>query len=714
MDENRMDSWPSGIRDTTEFPTIKLEFNVSMRKHLEAFCKLDGVGWKAYEEQADIGNIEGSESRLRTFRKLYEMLGLIYREDDTIRLSRLGVLLSQLEQRLNEQKEAALDDITAVAVDILSRYQLKNPIDDSGLDKTCDVLPCICIWKAMSDLDNKINYEEVNRVLLHVMRMADLDDAIAKIRNARRLYGNYADLESQKLDEVLGTQVHTNQPSARIAPWFSFAGWGGLFIEQTQDSEGYRHLCDSAIPFVKKVLDNPPSFYETDDKNDWIRYYIGSAKESDSKTTQELTVTPLNDLSKGSYSIDELGHTLKEMYDNAASGQQVCSIHVFGIKYGKYIIDSEYTASEIIRSAGLHDSYNTELSKALNIYKSLVANTFGITISDAKGRIIEEPKGVRKTGGENILLYGVPGAGKSHYIRTRYNADASRMERVVFHPDYSYSDFVGQILPRVINSKMTYEFTPGPFTTILREAWLDPGNYYYLVIEEINRGNAPAIFGEIFQLLDRKSEENYPLAEVGESEYGITNFDIAESVYGDRNRAVKLPSNLWILSTMNTADQNVFTLDTAFQRRWIMRMIDNDVTKARHSKTQISGTKIDWGTFASVVNDLVLEANVDVSSSEDKRLGAYFAGTKELQVERFPEKVLKYLWDDAFKMNRDIIFMDQMTSLELVIDTYKHTEEDRLRAVLRMDVYEKMLSSMAKKKKADAEELNSIESDQDE
>lgn len=709
MDENNLNSWPSGIRDTTEFPVVNLEFDVSMRKHLEAFCKLDGVRWNAYEEQSEIGNLDSSDSRLRTFRKLYEMLGLIYRENDTIHLSRLGVLLSQLKKRLNEQKNTALVDIAAVAIDILSRYQLKNPVDDSGLDKNCDILPCICIWKAMIELDNKINYEEVNRVILHVMRMADLDSAIDKIRNARRLYGNYSDIDSQLLDEVLGTQVHSNQPSARIAPWFSFAGWGGLIIEQSQDSEGYRHLCDSVIPLVTKVLDNPPTFFETDDKREWLHYYIGSAKESDSKTMQELVVTPIKDSTKMSYSVEELGTILNEMYSNATEGMQVCSIHIFGIKYGKAIVNGSYKLSEIIRASGLNDSYNTELSKALNIYKSLVANTFGITINDSKGRIIEEPNGTRKTGGENVLLYGVPGAGKSHYIRMRYNADASRMERVVFHPDYSYSDFVGQILPRVINSKMTYEFTPGPFTKILKDAWLDPGNYYYLVIEEINRGNAPAIFGEIFQLLDRKAEDSYPLAEVGESEYGITNFDIAESVYGDRNRDVKLPSNLWILATMNTADQNVFTLDTAFQRRWIMRMIDNDVTKAGHSETLISGSKIDWGTFASVVNGLVLEANADISSAEDKRLGAYFADSKELQVERFPEKVLKYLWDDAFKMNRDMIFSESMNSLETIIETYKRTEDDRLRSILRIEVYAKMLSLMAKKKKVDLENADGVD-----
>lgn len=110
--------------------------------------------------------------------------------------------------------------------------------------------------------------------------------------------------------------------------------------------------------------------------------------------------------------------------------------------------------------------------------------------------------------------------GKSHEIKTKYCDDEKYMERVVFHPDYTYSDFVGQILPRVEkdkdgNDKLKYVFTPGPFTKLLKNAQNDPGNYYYLVIEELNRGNAPAIFGEVFQLLDRKDEEDFSIEEVG-------------------------------------------------------------------------------------------------------------------------------------------------------------------------------------------------------
>lgn len=350
------------------------------------------------------------------------------------------------------------------------------------------------------------------------------------------------------------------------------------------------------------------------------------------------------------------------MYSNAENKMQVASIHIFGIKYGKNIIQKAFKSLDIVKAAGINESYSTELQKALNIYRCLEQNSYGIYISD-ENAIKEEKEvlGERKTGAENILLYGVPGSGKSHEIKTKYCNDEKMMERVVFHPDYTYSDFVGQILPRVEkdkdgNEKLKYVFTPGPFTRMLKKAQEDPSNHYYLVIEELNRGNAPAIFGEIFQLLDRKDEDEFPAEEVGESEYGISNYDVAKEVYGDENHPVRIPSNMNILATMNTADQNVFTLDTAFLRRWSTRQIENNFEKSEHSKDMIDGTKVSWGTFATVINDMIIDSNTDMVSSADKCLGIYFAKKKELDADKFSEKVLKHLWDNAFRMDPTVIF----------------------------------------------------------
>ena len=301
----------------------------------------------------------------------------------------------------------------------------------------------------------------------------------------------------------------------------------------------------------------------------------------------------------------------------------------------------------------------------------------------------------RATTGCNVLLYGVPGAGKSWTIEHEYCADEGCMERLVFHPDYMYSDFVGQILPVVRDDdKVRYEFTPGPFTKLLKKAYWNPEQSFYLIVEEINRCNAPAIFGEIFQLLDRKDEDEIDengeiLYKKGSSEYGITNANIARIVYGDENHKVRIPANMSILGTMNTSDQNVFTLDTAFQRRWIMRMIPNSFKNHRFADNKILDTTVSWKQFCETINDEILRRN-NITSSEDKRLGAYFVTASDLEMvyvdagasesekiqaehhnNRFAEKVLKYLWDDAFKFaHQDTFNTRQFVSLERIIEAF--------------------------------------------
>lgn len=307
----------------------------------------------------------------------------------------------------------------------------------------------------------------------------------------------------------------------------------------------------------------------------------------------------------------------------------------------------------------------------------------------------------RVSGGENILLYGVPGSGKSRIIEKEFCDDESRMERVIFHQDYTYSDFVGHILPKINDDeKVIYKFVPGPFTSILREAVINPTEKYFLIIEEINRGNAPAIFGDVFQLLDRVTDENnaYP---IGTSEYSITNPDIAWNVYKNRYKKVRIPSNLSIIATMNTSDQNVFTLDTAFQRRWDMRLIQNNFDDAtdEFKEATILDTNITWEKFCTKINKLILKNNMFTNSSEDKRLGTYFVNLNDLKYNeneedkeylknrKFPEKVLKYLWDDAFKFDRKVIFKtNEFNSLELIIKEFNSKKQNERFNIFHPDV----------------------------
>lgn len=330
----------------------------------------------------------------------------------------------------------------------------------------------------------------------------------------------------------------------------------------------------------------------------------------------------------------------------------------------------------------------------------------------------------RIKGGENIILYGVPGAGKSWTIKNEYCDDESCMERLVFHPDYTYSDFVGQIMPKVTGEgTVSYEFSPGPFAKLVKKAYANPDKMFYLIIEEVNRGNAPAIFGDVFQLLDRQSRlipdkstgklvenDNY-----GASEYEITNADVARVVYGNENHKVSIPSNMSILCTMNTSDQNVFTLDTAFQRRWSMRLIQNqfpeDGSEKAFADTHILDTDVTWEKFFTVINDLILGKNIRMTSAEDKRLGTHFVSQEDLilddysgddkdlikqairQNRKFAEKVLKYLWDDAFKFNKDEIFdISKVNSLEKVISVFvAATGNARFEGIFKTNIYDALV-----------------------
>ncbi len=164
----------------------------------------------------------------------------------------------------------------------------------------------------------------------------------------------------------------------------------------------------------------------------------------------------------------------------------------------------------------------------------------------------------------NKIYFGAPGTGKSKYVDDTYYDEYAK--RVTFHPEYTYNDFVGYIRPIVDGDDLTYAFVPGTFTEILVEALSDPYNMYTLIIEELNRANTAGVFGDLFQLLDRKQD--------GSSEYRVNNTDIYKCIkdtigndYIYSDGSIGIPSNLNIIATMNTADQNVFVMDTAFKRR---------------------------------------------------------------------------------------------------------------------------------------------------
>lgn len=305
-------------------------------------------------------------------------------------------------------------------------------------------------------------------------------------------------------------------------------------------------------------------------------------------------------------------------------------------------------------------------------------------------------------GAFNKIYYGAPGCGKSYYVKhellpqLKIKDDEEHVTRTTFYQDYSNTDFAGQILPKIDNGDVTYKFTPGPFAIALKNALSHQDEPVALIIEEINRGNAASIFGDIFQLLDRKDD--------GQSEYEINHVNLQkyiEDELGISLAKIYVPSNLYIIATMNTSDQNVFTLDTAFKRRWNFEKIKNDFSKCNYSKSIVPGTNnITWENLVTSINNYIV-ANADELTNEDKQIGAFFVDEKilaknqdeskdEKKVKDFAYKVLEYLWDDVAKFgNKSRWFSPNIKTLDQLIDGYiKNAETSEALKVFGNDLNE--------------------------
>ena len=261
-----------------------------------------------------------------------------------------------------------------------------------------------------------------------------------------------------------------------------------------------------------------------------------------------------------------------------------------------------------------------------------------------------------------IIFYGVPGSGKSHSIKNELVKKGitdlkEQTKRVVFHPEYTNADFVGQILPQSSDGgkSISYPFVPGPFTQILAKAYTHQNTHYALITEEINRGNAAAIFGELFQLLDRLDEDetessNEKSYEKGWSSYPINNDNINKAIqeaYNDSkiepfiskdkfdkyklNIGIRLPPNLSIFATMNTSDQNVFKLDNAFKRRLELKLIpnkfNNEPKEINQRDAVVEGFDFTWNNFREAVISIIIDPDnsIDISSFADRQIGCWFA-----------------------------------------------------------------------------------------
>lgn len=311
--------------------------------------------------------------------------------------------------------------------------------------------------------------------------------------------------------------------------------------------------------------------------------------------------------------------------------------------------------------------------------------------------------------GFNKIYFGPPGTGKSHAIKEelkKLGAKGDNYSRVTFHPDYDYHSFVGGYKPFTDtedDNKIKYKFVPQIFTDLYVKAWSNTSDNYYLVIEEINRGNCAEIFGDIFQLLDRNPEYNiepsselkaYLKEQENELNKGKIEEDAKVKLLFDGK--LQMPNNLSILASMNTSDQSLYPMDSAFKRRWDWHYVPIDLKCTESNFTiKIDDThQYSWLEFLAKVNDKIYS----VTKSEDKQIGNWFINASKseniISKELFINKVLFYLWNDVFKdevFNPDNIFIERNTDSTKNRDIsfnnfYNKDEQDRLLIHLLSDI----------------------------
>lgn len=490
----------------------------------------------------------------------------------------------------------------------------------------------------------------------------------------------------------------------KIRDKFPLSGWKNLTVKEyktvgTNDSLCY--LLEFELKSIFKYMPKLVSFdggygYKFDNNNN--KYYIGNKQYGRGKKESAISEEKINDKWK---------KARKNVYDFLVSIGKADNYNQIKLPPEDNIIDIKvliglayiFFPNKVIGIVGKDQLEH--IAKMFNIdINSYKGKNSSICLNFDINKKIREIKGLERANGyiismalwdyinktednekikveentkkgENIIFYGIPGCGKSWYVKNKIlkGVDEKYIERITFHPEYTYEDFIGQIMPRVTkDKKIEYKFIPGPFVNILKKAVVNKKENFYLIIEELNRGNAPAIFGDIFQLLDR--DQN------GDSEYSINNIEIAKEVYKDEEAKIKIPKNLTIIATMNTSDQNVFTLDTAFKRRFRFRMCENKFDgfdDDENVKYYIpdKNNKIEWTTFVDKLNGVIREQSEEeilmIPNYEDKLIGYYFVekellcketnkNVTEEQSYDFASKIIMYLWNDVFKYNREEIF----------------------------------------------------------
>lgn len=439
-------------------------------------------------------------------------------------------------------------------------------------------------------------------------------------------------------------------------------GFRGEFIYYYLDNFYSIHYENNIVPEMEDSISQTEGYIDPKEQKERFRAWMSSQTKANGEPYGSSTVTAYISQMEHGYAEFEKYHDLESVFQI----QDEDSIN----EYIDYLFNAEGFDAFNDRAG------NRSCSNGFVKYRQFLAEekTFSSELVFKTSFQSDQP--------HNCIIFGAPGTGKSFLLNKKRKEllgedNETGYERVTFHPDYSYANFVGTYKPvPCIDSdgkdSITYEYVPGPFMRVLVKALksgrTDNVKPYLLIIEEINRANVAAVFGDVFQLLDRDKDwvSEYPI----QASEDIKKY-LAKELGGkpDDYSKIMLPNNMFIWATMNSADQGVYPMDTAFKRRWDFTYIgiddnDGDIRGKMVVLGSTKSQKIEWNKLRKAINNFLAKQKIN----EDKQLGPYFIARdivvpesgddidKDEFVPTFKNKVIMYLYEDAAKQKRSSLF----------------------------------------------------------
>ncbi len=427
---------------------------------------------------------------------------------------------------------------------------------------------------------------------------------------------------------------------------------------------------------------------------------------------------------------NSFGRTSVPNEEDEAFNKIIILLGIFNASRGMWLPDFETSVKILLQAFKINEKSWQLLNVENFMAQKIVVTGYEPSAANAT------PETPKVSFPKNRILYGAPGTGKSKQLSIDVGDEGvlfKEIRRVTFYPDYTYGQFVGSYKPFPVYRKednvvdytnvdqdfghepmIDYRLVPGPFLEILGQAILNPGKNYLLIIEEINRAVVASVFGDIFQLLDRETDEREPY--YGGSAYSIAAsaeiraylnrlFGNAPSAAGkswfadefSRTGTLRIPANLYIWATMNSADQGVMPLDSAFKRRWSFEYIALDEGKEVTETWRVNfmGREMSWNALRECINNY-LTADTSFRVAEDKLLGPFFMGIAELlDSKAVNNKLLLYLKDDVLRhAGSGLFFRKENSTLSRIFRAAANDQkapEDRIRDVFCDSLAEQIL-----------------------